>query len=58
MTSGTPPPPNPFHDEWVSRTPSGRASLPQDLANAIVFLGSPANGNVMGAYLPVNGGNP
>jgi NAD(P)-dependent dehydrogenase (short-subunit alcohol dehydrogenase family) len=38
------------------RTPSGRLSGPDDVASAIVYLGSPANGNVSGAYLPVAGG--
>jgi NAD(P)-dependent dehydrogenase (short-subunit alcohol dehydrogenase family) len=39
-----------------NRTPSGRLSVPDDVASAIVYLGSPANGNVSGAYLPVAGG--
>jgi NAD(P)-dependent dehydrogenase (short-subunit alcohol dehydrogenase family) len=39
-----------------SRTPSGRPSVPEDVASAIVYLGSPANGNISGAYLPVAGG--
>jgi 3-oxoacyl-[acyl-carrier protein] reductase len=39
-----------------ARTPSGRLSVPEDIATAIVYLGSPANGNVSGAYLPVAGG--
>jgi NAD(P)-dependent dehydrogenase (short-subunit alcohol dehydrogenase family) len=39
-----------------SRTPSGRLSVPEDVASAIVYLGSPANGNISGAYLPVAGG--
>lgn len=38
------------------RTPSGHLSVPDDVASAIVFLGSPANGNITGAYLPVAGG--
>lgn len=38
------------------RTPSGRLSAPEDVASAIVYLASPANGNVSGAYLPVAGG--
>lgn len=38
------------------RTPSGKLSVPEDIASAIVFLGSPANGNITGAYLPVAGG--
>ncbi len=38
------------------RTPSGHLSVPNDVASATVFLGSPANGNITGAYLPVAGG--
>jgi 3-oxoacyl-[acyl-carrier protein] reductase len=38
------------------RTPSGRLSVPEDVATAILLLGSPANGNITGAYLPVAGG--
>jgi 3-oxoacyl-[acyl-carrier protein] reductase len=39
-----------------ARTPSGKLSTPEDVAAAVLFLGSPANGNVSGAYLPVAGG--
>jgi NAD(P)-dependent dehydrogenase (short-subunit alcohol dehydrogenase family) len=39
-----------------SRTPSTRLSVPEDIAAAVLFLGSPANGNITGAYLPVAGG--
>jgi NAD(P)-dependent dehydrogenase (short-subunit alcohol dehydrogenase family) len=38
------------------RTPSGRLSVPDDVASAIVYLASPANGNITGVYLPVAGG--
>jgi len=38
------------------RTPSGRLSVPGDVAKAVLLLGSPANGNITGAYLPVAGG--
>jgi NAD(P)-dependent dehydrogenase (short-subunit alcohol dehydrogenase family) len=38
------------------RTPSGRLSVPEDVAEAVLLLGSPANGNITGAYLPVAGG--
>jgi 3-oxoacyl-[acyl-carrier protein] reductase len=38
------------------RTPSRRLSFPEDVATAVLMLGSPANGNVSGAYLPVAGG--
>jgi NAD(P)-dependent dehydrogenase (short-subunit alcohol dehydrogenase family) len=36
--------------------PSGRMSTPEDVANAVVFLGSAANGNVNGETLRVTGG--
>jgi 3-oxoacyl-[acyl-carrier protein] reductase len=38
------------------RTPSRRLSRPEDVATAVLLLGSPANGNVTGAYLPIAGG--
>jgi 3-oxoacyl-[acyl-carrier protein] reductase len=38
------------------RTPSGRLSVPEDVATAVLMLGSPANRNITGAYLPVAGG--
>jgi hypothetical protein len=38
------------------KTPSGRLSMPDDIAGAVLRLGSPANGNISGAYLPVAGG--
>jgi NAD(P)-dependent dehydrogenase (short-subunit alcohol dehydrogenase family) len=38
------------------RTPSGRLSVPEDVAEAVLLLGSPANGNIAGAYVPVAGG--
>jgi NAD(P)-dependent dehydrogenase (short-subunit alcohol dehydrogenase family) len=39
-----------------AETPSTRLSVPEDVARAEVFLGSPVNGNITGAYLPVAGG--
>lgn len=49
-----------FHEEIREsrrqQTPSRRLSTPEDVAPAVVFLGSPANGNITGAYLPVAGG--
>lgn len=32
-----------------ARTPSGRLSVPEDVAAAVLLLGSPANGNITGA---------
>jgi NAD(P)-dependent dehydrogenase (short-subunit alcohol dehydrogenase family) len=43
-------------EERRAKTPSARLSLPDDVAAAVVFLGSPANGNVTGAFLAVAGG--
>ncbi|MGH3071081.1 MAG: SDR family oxidoreductase [Gaiellaceae bacterium] len=43
-------------DSVRERTPSGRLSGPEDVAKAVLLLGSPANGNITGAYLPVAGG--
>jgi 3-oxoacyl-[acyl-carrier protein] reductase len=37
-------------------TPLRRLSVPEDVAAAVLLLGSPANGNITGAYLPVAGG--
>ncbi len=41
-----------------ARTPSGALSTPEDVAAAVAFLGSAANTNISGAYLPVSGGLP
>jgi 3-oxoacyl-[acyl-carrier protein] reductase len=38
------------------RTPSGQLSVPDDIASAVLYLGSFANTNVTGVYLPVAGG--
>jgi NAD(P)-dependent dehydrogenase (short-subunit alcohol dehydrogenase family) len=38
------------------RTPTGRLSIPDDVARAVLFSGSSGNTNVTGAYLPVAGG--
>lgn len=37
-------------------TPTGRLSTPQDVASAVLFLGSGANGNITGQELSVAGG--
>ena len=39
-----------------AQTPSTKLSVPEDIAPAAVFLGSPANRNITGVYLPVAGG--
>jgi NAD(P)-dependent dehydrogenase (short-subunit alcohol dehydrogenase family) len=41
--------------EWA-KIPLGKAGAPQDIANAIVFLSSPAATYITGASLDVNGG--
>ncbi|MFJ8490072.1 SDR family NAD(P)-dependent oxidoreductase [Streptomyces sp. NPDC094038] len=45
-----------FAEEKGRSLPSGRMSLPEDVANAVVFLGSAANGNTHGETLRVTGG--
>ncbi|WP_248958988.1 SDR family oxidoreductase [Sphaerisporangium perillae] len=40
----------------TARTPTGRLSSPEDVASAVAFLGSPANGNITGQLLTVAGG--
>jgi NAD(P)-dependent dehydrogenase (short-subunit alcohol dehydrogenase family) len=41
----------------AAKTPTGRLSTPEDIASAIVFLGSPANGNITRSVLNVTGGH-
>lgn len=41
-----------------TRTPSGVLSTPEDVAAAVLFLGSAANTNITGTYLAVSGGLP
>jgi NAD(P)-dependent dehydrogenase (short-subunit alcohol dehydrogenase family) len=48
--------PDDVRERVRERTPSGRLSVPEDVAPAVVFLGSPANTNITGCYLPVAGG--
>ncbi|POX50060.1 SDR family NAD(P)-dependent oxidoreductase [Streptomyces sp. Ru72] len=45
-----------FLEEKGKTLPSGRMSVPQDVANAVVFLGSAANGNTHGETLRITGG--
>ena len=41
---------------WGSFVPTGRASTPQDCANAALFLASELSANTTGAVIPVDGG--
>lgn len=41
---------------WGSYVPTGRASLPEDCANAVLFLASDLSANTTGAIIPVDGG--
>ena len=41
----------------LSRTPMGKLGLPEDVAEAIVYLSSDAAKYVTGVILPVDGGN-
>ena len=43
-------------DLWGSFVPSGRASTPEDCANAALFLASDLSANTTGAIIPVDGG--
>lgn len=42
--------------EEESLTPTGRLSTPEDIASAVLFLGSGTNGNITGQELAVTGG--
>lgn len=46
----------PALEEKGAALPSGRMSRPEDVANAVLFLGSAANGNTNGETLRVTGG--
>lgn len=48
--------PQSLRDAVMAQTPTGRLSQPEDVARAIVFLGSPANANITGDNLSVTGG--
>lgn len=43
-------------DLWGSFVPTGRASTPEDCANAALFLASDLSANTTGAIIPVDGG--
>ncbi len=48
--------PDELRESVRQATPSAKLSQPDDVARAVLFLGSPANGNITGVYLPVAGG--
>ncbi len=47
---------HPFNDLVMTRTPAGRWGQPEDVANAVLFLASPASDFVNGHILYVDGG--
>ena len=56
LTEHSTPVPEAVRREEIARTPSGRLSTPEDIARAVVFLSSAANGNITGEVLTVAGG--
>jgi 3-oxoacyl-[acyl-carrier protein] reductase len=48
--------PAPIRDDETSRTPTRRLSTPEDVAAAVLFLASAANGNISGEMVTVAGG--
>ncbi|QKW21685.1 SDR family oxidoreductase [Kitasatospora sp. NA04385] len=48
--------PEPVRTRESAATPSGRLSTPEEVARAVLYLGSAANGNVTGESLTVAGG--
>ncbi len=49
-------PNNPYHRAFLSRLSLGRATAPEEIAQAVVFLASDAASSITGAFLPVDGG--
>lgn len=43
-------------DEVISRTPTRRLASPLDIAQAVLFLGSPTNRHITGQLIRVDGG--
>lgn len=48
--------PAPIQEQEIQRTPTGRLSRPEDVANVVLFLCSAANGNVTAEIVTVAGG--
>ncbi|GII93961.1 SDR family oxidoreductase [Sinosporangium siamense] len=49
--------PQSVRDAEIAHTSTGRLSTPEDVARAIVFFGSPFNGNITGETVNVTGGS-
>ncbi len=47
---------NKFKEAIISRIPAGRFGVPDDIANAVLFLASTQSNYVNGETLHVNGG--
>ena len=43
-------------DEWIAQVPEGRLAKPEETAQAVLFLASPAAAYIRGVSLPVDGG--
>ena len=43
-------------DAWIAQVPEGRLAQPEETAQAVVFLASPAAAYIRGVSLPVDGG--
>jgi NAD(P)-dependent dehydrogenase (short-subunit alcohol dehydrogenase family) len=48
--------PAPIREGEVARTATGRLATPEDVAGAVLYLGSAANGNISGEVVTVAGG--